>query len=657
MISNEMKALILVAGCILASHKSNATEMVDGQYIWNFLSGQSWPYGYNQSTGKPDQLAYARNEYPTDFFNRIANALPEAKVNEAFLTGDQGSNITLQEGGEVSVTFLHEGAGYRNSFGFFTFDKNNPPTTREEIDETIIFPNLSYPHLTNGHRVNLGYFEAGTSIGFFIAANGFWYDTGVKPFAVPYYYSLKHLNPDPTDELRQHNVLLFDEDVAEVIIGFEDLPRSWGDNDFNDAVFSVKASPSTAIQTASLVKIPEANDSDADGIADSEDEFPNDYSRAFSSFFPSQTDWVTLAYEDNWPDMGDYDMNDLVVRERMQTTYDANGHISGVIIHGYIDARGASQHNGFALRLMSVAPSQLANASLNIAGKVYEKNAEAGQSDLVIALWQDSHTYTNTGESGSCSHFNTKADCATFDPVAFTLDISFSNAPPQLNHSDLDFFIFRTDFRGREIHFANYPPTNLFDSSQLGKNDDTSNPETNRYFKNASNLPWALKVTTNWCYPKEYIDVLWAFPEYETWVESSGQTAQNWFHSSARNTHYFCRDDNRFEPALPPQSASAANAIDCNIIGFSQLDGQIQVDAEIVNNGEIDLHSWSIAFDLSQAVTITDSWGVITSYSEAGVLVAENLGWNSLLIPGNTRSIGFQATSDLELSRPTCSAH
>lgn len=535
-----LPCIILATGLLtFITHKAKATEQVDGSYVWSFLSGQAWPAGYNQSTGKPENLIWTYEQYGSDFFSRINNALPEATVNEAFLTNDAGSNITLVEEAEIFITFIHEGAGYRNSFGYFTFDANNPPASHEEVQETIVFPNLSYPHLTNGHRLSIGTFPAGTSIGFFIAANGFWYYTGVKPFSVPYYYSLKDLNPDPTDELRQHNVLLFDEEVEEVIIGFEDLPRTWGDNDFNDAIFSVKASPFTAIQTAELVTMPSVNDSDADGIADTEDEFPNDYQRAFSSYYPSSDGWVTLAYEDQWPETDDYDMNDLVVRERYQLIYSADGNISGFKIHGNIDARGGSYSNGFALRLMGVAANQVNEATLEIDGQSFNKYTEDDQSDAVLVFWQNSKDFTDTGESGQCSHFNTVKTCSEYDPVPFTLDVSLNAGLASLNHSDLDFFIFRSDYRGREIHFSGYPPTDLFDLSQFGRKDDTSDPSTGRYFKNANNLPWAIKVNGDWRHPREYIDVLWAYPDFETWVESSGAQANDWYQTSDRQHHYY----------------------------------------------------------------------------------------------------------------------
>jgi len=520
------------------STTSYATNFQGGEYLWEFLSGEAWPIGYNQNTGKPDNLIYARDSYPAGFFQRISNALPESRINEAFLTDDSGSNISLVEEGEVFITFIHEGAGYKNSFGYFTFDKNNPPTTKEEINEIIVFPNLSYPHLTNGHRLSLGTFPAGTSIGFFIAANAFWYDTGVKNFAAPYYYSIKGLNPDP-DGLKQHNVLLLDNEVNEVIIGFEDLPRAWGDNDFNDAVFSVKTTPETALDTSNLTVIPDANDSDADGVLDGDDEFPNDYQRAFSSFYPSNSEWITLAYEDNWPNNGDYDMNDLVIRERLQTIYNANNQITGFKISGFIDARGASFHNGFALRVISLESSDFNSASLSINGSTFTKALEANQSDLVIQLWNDSHQFTSTDESGPCQHFNTVKDCPEYSPVPFELDVRLANPTLQLAHSDLDFFIFRTNYRGREIHFADYPPTDLFDASQFGKQDDTSDANSGRYFRNKNNLPWALQIPQQWRHPREYIDVLWAYPDYETWVETSGSEASDWFETSDRQHHYY----------------------------------------------------------------------------------------------------------------------
>ncbi len=529
----------LILGLLTAHTQVGARDMVNGVYQWQFLSGQPWPSGYNRNTGKPQNLIWARDEYSQDFFERINNALPEREINEAFLTDDTGSTISLVEDAEVFVTFIHEGAGYKNAFGFFSFPTDNPPQSREDLDITIAFPNLSYPHLANGHRVSLGNFEAGTTIGFFIAANGFWWWTGVKDFQIPYYYSLSGLNPEQDPDLKQHAVLLYDEEVDEVILGFEDLPREWGDNDFNDAVFSVKATPNTAIAKDALVVMPNVNDSDADGIPDQQDEFPNDYQRAYSAYFPSATDYVTLAFEDNWPKLGDYDMNDLVVRERLQTIYDASGNVSGFKLSGFIDARGASNANGFGLRLLGQSADIIESGRITIDGVEYGKSAEDYQTDAVITLWRNSKLFTNTGQDGKCSHFNTLVQCTQFEPVPYELDVRFAYSIPSLLHSELDFFIFRSNNRGHEIHFAGYPPTDLFNHGLFGRHADTSDPSIQRYFKSVDNLPWALKLNSTWDYPREYIDVLWAYPNYETWVESGGNQATQWYQSTTRTSHTY----------------------------------------------------------------------------------------------------------------------
>ena len=118
--SIKSKILALV---LSFSGASMATDEVNGEYVWQFLSGQAWPGGYIRDLGKPENLIWARNEYSDDFFARINNALPERELNEAFITDDAGSSITLTEQAEVFVTFIHEGAGYRNAFGFFLFEK------------------------------------------------------------------------------------------------------------------------------------------------------------------------------------------------------------------------------------------------------------------------------------------------------------------------------------------------------------------------------------------------------------------------------------------------------------------------------------------------------------------------------------------------------
>ncbi|WP_052713027.1 LruC domain-containing protein [Pseudoalteromonas rubra] len=164
----------------------------------------------------------------------------------------------------------------------------------------------------------------------------------------------------------------------------------------------MKSSPASAISALNLTVMPEQNDSDADGIEDELDEFPNDFNRAYSQYFPSAQGVTTLAFEDNWPARGDHDLNDLVVKQRIRMTYNADNQISGFIINGWITARGAAYQNGFGLRLMNSEPGLIKQASLTIDGQSFDKTAESGQSNAVLSLWSNTHVFTTTGQSGQC---------------------------------------------------------------------------------------------------------------------------------------------------------------------------------------------------------------------------------------------------------------
>lgn len=75
------------------------------------------------------------------------------------------------------VTFLNEGAGYRNTLGYFVFDTNNPPTNKDEIAaHVIIFPNTSKApdgEMEEGDTIDLNVqLTAGQTLAFFIIPNG-----------------------------------------------------------------------------------------------------------------------------------------------------------------------------------------------------------------------------------------------------------------------------------------------------------------------------------------------------------------------------------------------------------------------------------------------------------------------------------------------------
>jgi hypothetical protein len=145
------------------------------------------------NSGFPDYLTATNDLIAKDLLEDINATLPEGiKLQDShpeyFESKDEGS-IVLIEDAEVWVTFVHEGAGYKNSLGYYTHPNDLPPAKTSSItDATVIFPNVSFSgsggQLVSGNKVQLLYlnpvtneysriFPAGTTVAWWFNSNGF----------------------------------------------------------------------------------------------------------------------------------------------------------------------------------------------------------------------------------------------------------------------------------------------------------------------------------------------------------------------------------------------------------------------------------------------------------------------------------------------------
>ncbi len=536
-------ALTLVLGLINPISVS-AYTLNNGRYIWNFLPG-----AYNahyDAQGIPNALDPARRRQFNDgFWTRISASLPEKTdirlSSPSSITDDNGANLHLIQEADVELTFLHEGAGYRNSIGYFTYDRNHPPSSLAELQEKIVFPNASFTGsggsakgLASGDTLKLGRFPAGTSIGFVLVSNGFDSGTGVKnlPDSNWIFTTLRDLNSETDPLLRRHTVLLYDTDTQQAVLGLEDMLRSVNgcDHDFNDVILTLSANPPEAVDSSAINPLPEARDSDTDGVLDAHDEFPQDSARAFHQYYPEQGQRSTLAFEDNWPAQGDYDLNDLVVRYSFDQVTDSQGRLKDISADFELTARGADLHNTFALAIPGIDPNNLVHAEIIHEGQSTALQPETGHKQLVLKLADDVTTLLPpTGNN--CRFFNTLPTCTTRQGYQFKLQLSLKN-PVSKTLTGLppyNPFIYRKDQRGYEIHLPNHPPTDRAAKYLLGTRDDASTASTGQYYKTRANLPWALDIVSNWSYPAEQAEVSSAYLDFKTWAESKGSLKPDWF--------------------------------------------------------------------------------------------------------------------------------
>lgn len=269
------------------------------------------------------------------------------------------------------------------------------------------------------------------------------------------------------------------------------------------------------------------------------------------TYYPSAGDWTTVAFEDNWPIEGDYDMNDLVVYMRT-ATYKQMGLINFIQISGEIAAVGAAYHNGFAIRLPGIRRDQIAEDdiifTINDSKVTSHAPLEAFRDEAILILMHNVWDYVSAGED--CTFYRTETGCGSQIQARFEISVPLREPATSSSSGVYDPFIFATTNawhgshyseppgRRYEIHLKNQQPTEVFDLSlrDVEGSTDATDPASNRYFQSANGLPWALEIGSRWQYPLEYHDLLEAYPEFERFVISNGRQAPAWYASPQTDT-------------------------------------------------------------------------------------------------------------------------
>jgi PKD repeat protein len=256
-LSSQLLTAIFFAAIILGAHQStaNSCDSINDQLSSKFRFLGSW-----NSKGVPQYLEAKGDVVSQALINYVNETLPESTRipgNSDFFNDDVQLNTELKEASKVYLTMVHEGAGWTNTLGFYTYNLDNPPQTVYDIDSfVVILPNVTQPGVVKpGDKVFLGEFPAMTGIGYFLIAQGWVGDTiCLKSHMV---FTDKHLNTFTTAKYQQQTILLNYAPEEQILLGFEDQKRPGGDNDFNDAVFYITAAPG-AIDTTNIPVIPTA---------------------------------------------------------------------------------------------------------------------------------------------------------------------------------------------------------------------------------------------------------------------------------------------------------------------------------------------------------------------------------------------------------------
>ena len=457
--------------------------------------------GSYRDNGRPNYLTSNRFGFSTDALNRVNASLPNRSSVEShhpsYFSESAETDIKLTDSSEVYMTFLHEGAGLKSSIGYYTYDLNDPPESPDDIDDhNIVFPNCSYNNsgggLARGSRVRLGRFAGNRGIGFFMVPDGWDPISRIVTQRTNYNRRMKYSNPNfnsyaPSGK-RRHQVIINDPDRELFFVGMEDISRPNGDEDCNDAVFALEATKYSAVDKTNMETVEEAIvDADNDGIADAYDEFPNDAELAYTSHTPSEDHNGTLLFEDQWPKLGDFDMNDMVIGYNYEYELNSKREVKNIIATFKLVAQGGIFKNGFGIELdippssvSSVTGSQLSEGIVTLSAN----GTESGQSKAVIIAFDNGKAVIGKPSAGIV---NTDPEESQENPVEVSIRIELTSAiaESELGTAPFNPFIFTDLRRGYEVHLADNAPTDLADNSLFGTEDDDSDlAGGTKYYKN-----------------------------------------------------------------------------------------------------------------------------------------------------------------------------
>lgn len=269
----------------------------------------------------------------------------------------------------------------------------------------------------------------------------------------------------------------------------------------------------------------------------------------------------TYLFEDLFPSLGDYDMNDMVAEEYVTTTVSADNSVRSAELVYRLNAVGSGSDIAMAVSLPGVKASDIEKVEMfriDAAGDEtphtcqnasnlfkLQNGVEISSTDeAVIPLFDNAKTLITQTTGGK--FFNTAPNGGKGEPVEIKVNVSF-NADSHIQASGLtDLFIMPKmgdgvdnpeKWRGREIHLADSKPTSQMDWTLFGTGN-TADARSARYqtFRSKDGYVWAIYLpVTNFRHPLENDlndapnKIYDSYPRFQSWVESNGASDKEWY--------------------------------------------------------------------------------------------------------------------------------
>lgn len=226
----------------------------------------------------------------------------------------------------------------------------------------------------------------------------------------------------------------------------------------------------------------QVTDSDNDGVADENDELPDN-----PDFVSISAKSFTLAFEDLYPSKGDADFNDLVMAFDIEEFITPDNRVGKIVMTSQVLASGAGYNNQFGVAIMGKSYILIESAKA-VLGSSW--NAREGE------IYKATEAVQKT---------------ITFNPPLVRSELAPMPYDP---------FMIPNSVAGREVHLPSVETT------YTGTRLDTDG------------FPWAVIVPRDWAWPYERIKIQTAYPLFQGWYESQGQQNKDWYLHPAEGKVY-----------------------------------------------------------------------------------------------------------------------
>ncbi len=240
------------------------------------------------------------------------------------------------------------------------------------------------------------------------------------------------------------------------------------------------------------------------------------------------------AFEDNYPNIGDYDMNDVVLDISLGYTMPAANKVSKLTIQSKIRSVGATKRLAAAIQLDGIIKNNIKSVTSTntlFKGDIFTINngLETNQDYAVLPITDDVHSLFGKTTS---EVVNTKAEDSYISAKVITFTIEF-NQPIDISTISLidmlNVFIINGGYSSSnrmEVHLRGYHPTKKSSDISSGKNYSTSD------------FVYAIRVPKSFKYPLEWVSIMDAYPQFNEWVSSNGSSKPDWYMTSDNQKVY-----------------------------------------------------------------------------------------------------------------------